>query len=396
MKEKNLLYEWNKIGNNSPVTGIEINDETLRDGIQASGIRQPTLEDKFKIVESIADLAIDTVCIGFPAVSTSMMRDVEEIIRYILANKFSLNIACAARTMIKDIQPIVELSQKYGIPIDANIFVGSSPVRQFVEGWDIDYILNLIEDSIGFARKNNVPVCFITEDTTRSKPDALKTLYLKAVACGAYRICLCDTVGYALPSGAAHLVESIKSTIEETGQKVMMDWHSHNDRGLALENALAALKAGVNRIHATGLGIGERSGNTSMEQLLVNLKLAGLRDTNLIKLKKYCVRVSEALGYEIPINFPIVGNNAFATASGIHAAAIIKAQQKGHDWLADRVYSSVPAQELGFEQKIEIGSISGKDYLYSLLTKNNITDNNFTGEIFKPVEKSNKLLPEYV
>ncbi|MCP5105572.1 MAG: 2-isopropylmalate synthase [bacterium] len=389
---EHLFYRWNNVGNIRYPEVIEINDETLRDGIQAGGIRQPVLKEKLELVTLMEQLGLDAACIGFPAAGPAMMRDLRGIIRHIQENRFSIKIACAARTVEEDIIPIVELSQQFGIPIDANIFVGSSPIRQYVEGWDTDHILGLVENAVGFAIKNDLPVCFITEDTTRSKPGDLERIYRAAAGLEVYRVCLCDTVGYAVPEGTRQLVTFIKSLLQRDHPEILVDWHGHNDRGLGLANALAALEAGVDRVHCTGLGIGERSGNTSMEQLLVNLKLMGLKDFNALKLKEYGMAVSRVCGVPIPMNMPIFGSKAFATATGVHAAAIIKAQKMNDNWLADRVYSSVPAQELGTEQKIEIGPMSGKSNVKYFLEKNNIFDENLVDPIFNETKNKGRSL----
>ncbi|MCU0288839.1 MAG: 2-isopropylmalate synthase, partial [Acidobacteria bacterium] len=268
----------------------------------------------------------------------------------------------------------IRLSQRFGIPIDANIFVGCSPIRQYVEEWDIQHILKLVKNSVSYAVKNNLPVCFITEDTTRSNPNDLGKIYQTAVECGAYRLCIADTVGYIIPQGVRNLIRFVKSVLVKCGKTILLDWHGHNDRGLALANALTALEEGVNRLHATALSIGERTGNTSMEQLLMNLKLLGLREFDSTKLRYYTILVSEACGFPIPINQPIVGDKAYTTATGVHAAAIIKAKKMNDDWLADRIYSSIPAQELGLNQKIEIGPMSGKANVKYFLEQNNIND----------------------
>lgn len=303
------FFEWNKVESAGFRPGaVAVNDETLRDGIQASGIRQPSLSDKLKLVEQAALLGIDAMCIGFPAASSTMYNHVDRIIRFILEHQIDMRIACAGRTLVNDIEPMVRLSQKYGIAIDANLFVGSSPVRQYTENWTVDHIMSFTEKAVRFAGHHDLPVCFITEDTTRSKPEDLTKIYSHAVECGAYRVCMADTVGYAIPAGTARLVKFLKKHLEDKGFHVMYDWHGHNDRGLALANALAALDAGANCVHATALGIGERSGNTSMEQLLVNLKMRGIKEYRLDHLNQYCHTAAKSFGYRIPVNTPVVSS----------------------------------------------------------------------------------------
>jgi 2-isopropylmalate synthase len=389
----NLLYQWNQISPVESPAGIEINDETLRDGLQASGIKFPPLQSKIKIVGLMAELGIDTACIGFPASNPVIYNNIDAIIREVKNSRLEIDIACAARTLAEDIVPIVKLSQKYGVAIDANLFIGSSPIRQFVEGWDIEYLLESVKKSIKFAVENNLPVCFITEDTTRSKPGDLRRIYQTAIASGAYRICLCDTVGYASPQGVRNLVKFIKALLQESArEEVLIDWHGHNDRGLALANALVAIESGVNRVHATALGMGERTGNTSMEQLLMNLKLMGLKNLEVSKLKCYCDEVARACQVSVPANFPMIGLNAFTTSSGIHAAAIIKAKGMNDDWLADHIYSSIPAKELGIEQRIEIGPLSGKSNIKYFLEKNGIQNPELLNVIWDEAKNSDATL----
>lgn len=379
MDGKSLIFDWNvpdntdDNNNNANTTkSIEINDETLRDGLQAPGIDNPNVEKKIKIVQLISEMNINAACVGFPSSNGIMYKDVEQIIKFVIENKIKLQIGCAARTVEKDIKPIIELSQKYGIPLDANVFVATSPIRQYIEGWDIGHILGLVRKSVSFAVKNNINVCFITEDTTRSKPDDLRAIYSEAVEHGAARVCLCDTVGHATPDGTKNLIKYMKSIINNNNKKILIDWHGHNDRGLALANSLAAIDAGADRIHATGLGIGERTGNTSMEKLIINIKMNGLHHFNTAKLKEYCLAVSDALKHKIPPNYPIVGRDAYRTATGVHADAIIKAMQKKDHWLVDRVYSSVPARDVGAEQIIDIGPLSGKSNVTYWLEKNDV------------------------
>jgi isopropylmalate/homocitrate/citramalate synthase len=199
---------------------------------------------------------------------------------------------------------------------------------------------------------------YVTEDTTRARPETLKALYGAAINCGATRICLADTVGHATPDGVKALVKFVQQEIVKQNA-VKIDWHGHRDRGMGLINCLAAIEAGVDRVHATALGVGERVGNAEMDLLIVNLKLLGAHQGDIRKLPEYCRLVAEAVGVPIPVNYPVVGTDAFRTGTGVHAAAIIKAKKKGHNWLADRVYSSVPAEEFGFEQRIEISPVSG-------------------------------------
>lgn len=267
---------------------------------------------------------------------------------------------CAARTHTADLDPIIDIVQKTGLPIHAATFLGSSPIRHYAEGWDLDRLLRTTEEAVTYAVGHGLEVMFVTEDTTRARPDVLRRIYTTAIRCGARRICVADTVGYATPQGISRLVRFIRSVVDETGERIPIDFHGHRDRGLCLANALAAFSAGADRAHGTILGIGERVGNAALDLLLINLKLLGWLDADLTALPEYCALVSRGCGVPIPPNYPALGRDAFRTATGVHAAAVIKAKKKGDAALADRVYSSIPAGMLGLRQVIEVGPMSGE------------------------------------
>jgi 2-isopropylmalate synthase len=210
---------------------------------------------------------------------------------------------------------------------------------------------------------------FVTEDTTRANPEHVRALYTAAIEAGARRICICDTCGHATPDGTRRLVGFVKDLVDELGADVGIDWHGHRDRGLGLANTVAALEAGATRLHATALGVGERAGNTEMDLLLVNLKLMGLIDNDLSSLGDYVRVASRAVGLPISSNYPVFGKDAFETGTGVHAAAVIKAFKKGDHWLANRVYSGVPADLVGLEQVIAVGPMSGRSNVTYFLEK---------------------------
>lgn len=357
-----LIYDWNQGGliDLKGVVRIELNDETLRDGLQSPSITDPPIEAKIELLHLMEDLGIDSCNIGLPAAGPRSFNDALVLAKEIVRYKLKIKPNCAARTVIEDIQPIVELSQRSGIAIEVATFIGSSPIRQYVEGWTLSKMLKMTETAVRFTIENNLPSMYVTEDTTRAHPDTIEAMYRTAIECGARRVVIADTVGHATRTGATNVVRFVKDVIECTGKEVQVDWHGHNDRGFAIASGLAAIRAGVDRVHATALGIGERCGNASMDLLLVNLKLMGIIDNDLSKLDDYCNLVAKATRTQIPFNYPIIGPDAFRTATGVHAAAIIKAKTKQDDWLADRVYSSVPAGMVGRKQQIDIGPMSGE------------------------------------
>ncbi|HEY7029460.1 MAG TPA: LeuA family protein [Gemmatimonadales bacterium] len=362
MREADLIYDWNPLdgGFDYSTARVELNDETLRDGLQSPSVSDPSMPDKLRLLHLMADLGIASADIGLPGAGPRMVDQVRTLAWEIANSRLPLSANCAARTLVRDIEPIAQISQETGLAIEAATFIGSSPIRQYAEDWTLDRMLRVSEEAVTFAVRQGLPVMYVTEDTTRARPDTLKALYGNAIRWGARRLCLADTTGHATPSGVRNLVRFIRTEIiSPSGEDVKLDWHGHRDRGLGIANCLAAIEAGVDRVHATALGVGERVGNTEMDLLIVNLRLLGLYTHDVSRLPEYCRIAAEATGVPIPVNYPVVGADAFRTGTGVHAAAIVKARKKGDAWLADRVYSSVPAGEFGLNQRIDISPQSG-------------------------------------
>ena len=370
-----LVHDWNLVEPVDPPLGpILLDDETLRDGLQSPSVRTPTIDEKLRILHLIADLGIECADIGLPGAGPRVADDVERLVREIAEAKLPIRPNCAARTLIADIRPIVEIAQHTGMQLEVAAFIGSSPLRQYAEGWTLDFLERSTEEALSFAIKEGLTVFFVTEDTLRADPASLRLLYTTAVRAGASRVCVADTVGHATPDGARAVVRFALRLLDELGaHDVGVDWHGHDDRGLAVMNTIAACEAGATRLHGTGLGVGERTGNTPMDLLLVNLALLGYRPADLARLPAYCEAVSEATGVSIPTKYPVVGRDAFRTATGVHAAAIAKAARKGDRAAVDAVYSGVPASLVGREQQIEVGPMSGKWNVTFWLEKHGLT-----------------------
>jgi 2-isopropylmalate synthase len=354
-----LIHDWNQTGAARPPV-VLLDDETLRDGLQSPSVRCPSIDEKLRILHLIDRLGIDTADIGLPGAGPHVARDVERLAREIADQRLGVAANCAARTLEADIRPIAEISQRTGLAIECCTFIGSSPLRQYAEGWTLDQLLRMTEQAIAFAVGEGLSVMYVTEDTTRADPDTLRALYSTAIRAGARRVCVADTVGHATPHGAAAVVRFIASVVAECGGGVGIDWHGHRDRDFAVINTLAALEAGATRLHGAAIGIGERVGNTPMELLMMNLVLMGYLERDLSALCEYCEAVAEATAVPIPANYPVVGRDAFRTATGVHAAAVIKAFRKNDRALIDAVYSGVPASLIGREQQIDVGPMSGK------------------------------------
>jgi 2-isopropylmalate synthase len=395
--ESELIYDWNRSARAARprFTPVELDDESLRDGLQSPSVRTPSIERKLEILHLMDALGIDVADVGLPGAGPHVVRDVSRMIQEIASHRMRLRPTCAARTVASDILPIVEISQKFGVSIEVHAFIGSSPIRQYAEDWSMEKILRLTEDAVALCVREGLPVMYVTEDTTRSHPDDLKPLFTAAIRAGASRVCLCDTVGHATPDGVRALVSWARALVDGISPEVKIDWHGHQDRGLGVINSLTALEAGAHRAHGTGLGIGERVGNTPMDQLLVNLQLLGWIDRDLTALTRYGKAISEATGVPLTDNYPIVGKDAFRTGTGVHAAAIIKARHKGDDWLADRVYSGVPAAMVGRRQKIEVGPMSGESNVVYWLSDHGIGGTpDLVAAIFQAAKTSDRVLTD--
>ncbi|MFN3199033.1 MAG: LeuA family protein [Bradymonadia bacterium] len=392
-----LVYDWNVRRRRTALAKQEVVffDETLRDGIQGPSIIDPPIEAKKEILALTNALGVQWADIGLPGAGPRARSDVKALVQFIESEKLSIQPSAAARTHINDIRPIAEISQETGRAIEVMAFLGTSPIRQYAESWDLDRLLKLSGEAIEFAVKENLPICFVTEDTIRSRPETLAKLFLNAIDKGVNRLCLCDTVGHASPDGVRNLIQFTANLIDGTGADVGIDWHGHNDRGLGVANTIFALEYGADRLHGTALGIGERIGNAALDQVLLNLKLMGEIDNDLTKLEAWCTAVSTHMGWEIAPDYPLMGRDAFRTATGVHAAAVVKAEQKGDAWLADRIYSGVPAGLFGKEQSIEIGHMSGKsNVIYWLRKRGYELDEGLVDHIFAHAKAGNQTLSD--
>lgn len=395
--ESELIHDWN-VADGAPETGrphVELNDETLRDGLQSPSVRTPSIESKLEVLHLLSDIGIDALDIGLPGAGPHVQRDVLRLAQEIVSAKLPIVPNCAARTLEADIRPIAEISQRAGIAIEAACFLGSSPIRQYAEGWTLDRLLELVRSAVGFAVGEGLPVMFVTEDTTRARPADLRALYTTAIEAGARRICIADTVGHATPAGTRALVAYLRQVVDATGVQVVIDWHGHNDRGLGVANSIAAAEAGADRIHGTVLGIGERVGNCALDQLLVNFELLGWSRRNLAPLPRACELVSRATGVPVPDQYPVIGRDAFRTQTGVHAAAILKARAKGDDWLADRIYSGIPASLVGRHQEVELGPMSGQaNVVYWLQARDIAADPELVQALFERCKAASATLEE--
>src|ERR1700684_1677183 len=401
MNTSELIYDWNKNhpAGLKPAGPVLLNDESLRDGLQSPSVRDPSIPEKVEILHLMEALGINSLDLGLPGAGARAVEHVTALAREIVANKMKIRANCAARTHENDIRPIAEIVQKTGPRIEAATLIGSRPIRRFTENWTDDFLLQTTEKAVNYALSLGLDSMYVTEDTSRCDPETVKRLYATAINCGARAICICDTAGHATPMGAFALVKFvIEEVVKPSGEKIRVDWHGHSDRGLAIANSIAALIAGADCVHGCAIRLGERARHTQMDQMLVNLKLMGIapwEEQDLSKLKQYCQAVSRATGVPIPANYPVVGDDAFRTATGVHAAAVIKAFRKNDIELANTVYSGVPSHVFGLEQIIDIGPMSGKSNVLWWLERHGIpVSDRVVDRIYQRAKQSDHTLSE--
>ncbi len=396
-EQDKVIYDWNVEGHTvtPALRKVEYFDETLRDGIQCPSVTDPPIEAKMEMVRLLDAAGVHHVDIGLPGAGPRAVEDCIILAEFIRDEKLAIKATCAARTHPNDIQPIIDISQKTGVPIEAMTFLGTSPIRLYAEGWDEDLLEKRTRTAVRMCKDAGLTNTFVTEDTVRSHPHTLRRLFEAAIEEGVDGLCVCDTVGHATPNGVYNLVHFTKDLIRGLGTNTRVDWHGHNDRGFGLGNALSAIEAGADRVHGTVLGMGERVGNTPIDLMLVNLKLLGLHDGDLSSLAKLVDLASKACEWPIPVNYPVFGKDAFRTGTGVHAAAVIKAINKGDDWLADSVYSGVPASWFGRSQEIEIGHMAGdSNILYWLQSRGIEATDVLVDAIRSKAKSTNRVLEE--
>lgn len=380
MNTNKLIYDWNVIDyeiNRNPANhphDVWFDDETLRDGLQSPSARNPSIEQKIELLSYMERLGIQKVDLGLPGAGPFHREHISAMLAHISENDYQIRPGAAVRTLMNDIEPLVQMQQQHGMEIQASAFLGTSPIRQYTEGWTMEKLISTMEKAVSYAVENEVPVMFVTEDTTRSNPEDVKAIYQRAMELGVRRLCVCDTCGHVTPNGVKKLLNFIDEEVIKDGgyqrNQIEVNWHGHQDRGLGVANNIAAVEAGADVIHGTALGVGERAGNAPIDQTLVNLKLMGVIDNDLTLLDEYTRMANKYIEVPLPRNYPIFGTDAFETGTGVHASAVIKAMRKGDDWLADRVYSGVPAGDFGLKQVIRIGHMAGRSNIIWWLEQN--------------------------
>ena len=356
------MYDWNtaKVPEWRGTAKVSLVDETLRDGLQNATAIDPPLEQKRQLLHHMAEIGVDVVSVGLPAASRRALDEAAALVETIRDNNLPLIPTAAGRTMAGDVQGVADVAQRTGVAVEAYAFIGSSPIRHFSEGWDIDFLRARISESVAVAQREQIPYCLVTEDTTRARPEVLEQLFKTALDGGATRLCICDTVGHATPDGVARLLRFTRDLLSATGHNdVGLDWHAHNDRGLSLQTALWASEVGADRIHGTALGIGERVGNVPLELLALNLGMLGSKPkANRAALRSYCDLAATSLGIGgIPDTHPLFGKAAQArdeaeTTAGASSADPDRAVATSRSMPSPAI-AATPARKIGGAYAVE-------------------------------------------
>ena len=364
-------YSWNEERRNAPLVLVE--DDT-RDALQSVAVARPTTDERRDLLERVSRLGVHLSFIGFPAVSAVEHAECQALVSYIAERRLAIRPVLMARAVAIDLDRIIDIQQASGCAIVADLYVSISSIRLRAEGWDLVRLLRDLVAVASRAANNGLDFRLAFEDSTRAVPNDLKSAVEAALDVGAPTIVLNDTVGSSHPSGAARHVAFVGDLVARAGADAAIAWHGHNDKGLALANALAAVDAGATIVSGTFLGVGERAGNIPLEQLILALAERGQFGSDLDELPLICALFAARMGWSIPPNQPLIGADVFSTGTGTHAAALLKARHLGREW-EDAIYSGVSAAALGREQSILIGPNSGRAAVRAVLDELSIEVN---------------------
>jgi 2-isopropylmalate synthase len=358
------LYSWSSQREISsplrtPQVHVEIDDETWRDGMQGTQTeRHPDTEERREyLVFAGKNGFIEHADIGFPGSGIKHRNEMVNLINSLEEKKAGITLSAAGRGSAKDdIRAILEVSSRTGYPLEGDLFLDTSEIRAKVEGWDRTEKLKSLKDNISLLKKEGLPVMFVLERATTTSPKELYDPLMMAIDLGVDRICIADTQGIITPQGVSNIFRWVINEIGENNKDLKLDFHEHNDLGMGIANCLVAAAEGVDRLHATARGIGERAGNVNLEQLLVVLSAKGYRKTDVRKIRDFAEMSASMLGLEISKYEPIIGENSMETASGVHASAYGKSEL--HENLPP-IYFPFDLKDTGSKAVVKIGPSGG-------------------------------------
>jgi 2-isopropylmalate synthase len=339
---------------------IEVGDVTLSEGLLSPSVVDPSQPDKRRLLSLMPVLGLRAVSLGHPGLGVRQFSTVLNLARELMLAQWELDASCVARASVKDVASALDVRERSGLDVEVAVTLAVSPIQMEAEGLSAARLRDAAEASIAFAVRAGARVVAVLDDASRTPPEQLAPVLRDVAALGASAVRLADSAGRATPDATRALVRFVSEHLRtRTGRPVRLDWVGQNDRGLALANAMAAVDAGVDRVFASALGLGSRSGITPMELLLTNLRVNGLWSHSLRTVVEYCESAATAFGIAIAPSSPLIGSDAFRTGSGAHATALVKALRAGDPWLADNVISGVPAGLLGLENRVDISPVSG-------------------------------------
>ncbi|NDI14030.1 MAG: 2-isopropylmalate synthase [Rhodobacteraceae bacterium] len=301
---------------------VVIFDTTLRDGEQSPGATM-THDEKLEIAELLDDMGVDIIEAGFPIASEGDFRAVSEI-----AKRTKNSVICGlARANFGDIDRCWEAVRNSERP-RIHTFIGTSPLHRAIPNLDQDQMADRIHETVTHARNLCDNIQWSPMDATRTEHDYLCRVVEIAIKAGATTINIPDTVGYTAPVESADLIRMLIDKVPGADD-IIFATHCHNDLGMATANSLAAVEGGARQIECTINGLGERAGNTALEEVVMALKVRGdimpyFTGINTTKIMNISRRVASVSGFPVQFNKAIVGKNAFAHESGIHQDGMLK------------------------------------------------------------------------
>ena len=325
---------------------IYIFDTTLRDGEQTPGVAL-TVDEKIQIAQKLNNLGVDKIEVGFPASSKGEIESAKKISSIGLYS----TLVGLARSLKNDIDAVIDADLDY-----VHTFIGTSPLhRDYKLKMSKEKVIETAVNAVEYAKDYGLTVEFSAEDATRTEKEFLSNVYSEVVDAGADVLDVPDTVGVLTPIYTRELITYLRNQFN-----IPISVHFHNDFGLATANTLTAIECGANQAHVTVNGLGERTGNCSLEELVITLKVAygidlGLDTTRLYSLSNLVGRLT---GVKMPVNKPIVGDNAFAHESGIHVHGILN---------NSFTYEPMSPEMVGHSRRIVLGKHTGANALKSKL-----------------------------
>ena len=330
---------------------ICIFDTTLRDGEQTPGVAL-TADEKIQIAQKLNNLGVDKIEVGFPASSKGEV----EAARKISALNLDSTLVGLSRSLRSDVDAVLKSDLEY-----IHTFIGTSPLhRDYKLKMSKSEIISNAVDTIEYAKDHGLTVEFSAEDATRTEKDYLYEVFDNVISAGADILDIPDTVGILTPIFTTELITDVKKNF-----KIPISVHFHNDFGLATANTLTAIECGANQAHVTINGLGERTGNCSLEELVMALKTTHKIDLGLDTTRLYSLSnlVGRLTGVKMPVNKPIVGDNAFAHESGIHVHGIL---------VNSSTYEPMSPEMVGHSRKIILGKHTGANAVKSKLKEYHI------------------------